>query len=276
MTPELPVSPALPGEPSVLDVGMARVWLAKRNVFVSLPTRLLSHRIAAREDLRGRDLNRRSIITFLVIFAAVSGTGVLFEIVLAGTPGDFVNRSALYALVVSSYQLVMWRTVRRRDRFAQGLVPQEPKPLLMARLKLLGRWYLAGLTSTFVGGAALGVALALGASPSLYGWSWLAVLAIGAVPVGMILKDVLTGPAIAEDPASLAVDDALRLQDAYFAAPPVYALLLVIEPYFSGRHMDFFTPWLIAYVVLALGTHLVGELQRWRHRSLPPGYYGRE
>lgn len=276
MTPELPVSPALPGEPSVLDVGMARVWLAKRNVFVSLPTRLLSHRIAAREDLRRRDLNRRMIITFVVIFAAVFGTGVLFEIVLAGRPGYSVNRSALYALVVGSYQLVMWRIVRRRDRLAQGLVPQGPKPLPTARLKLLGGWYLAGLTSTFVGGAALGVALAVGGSPSLYGWSWLAVLGIGAVPVGVILKDVLTGPAIAEDTASLAVDNALRIQDAYFATPPIYAILLVIEPYFSGRHMAFFTPWLIAYAVLALGTHLIGELRRWRHRSLPPGYYGRE
>ncbi|MEV6646141.1 hypothetical protein [Amycolatopsis sp. NPDC051371] len=38
--PALPVDPRLPGEPTVLEVGRTRMWLARRGVPVWLPTRL--------------------------------------------------------------------------------------------------------------------------------------------------------------------------------------------------------------------------------------------
>ncbi|VVJ15451.1 Uncharacterised protein [Amycolatopsis camponoti] len=47
--PALPVDPRLPGEPTLAEVGVARMWLARRGVLVWLPTRVLALRLGARD-----------------------------------------------------------------------------------------------------------------------------------------------------------------------------------------------------------------------------------
>jgi hypothetical protein len=71
-TPELPVDPRLPGEPTVSEVAKTQDWLAKRGVRVSRPTRLLAIRIGARRSARAGGLKLPFAFIVLGFFGAIA------------------------------------------------------------------------------------------------------------------------------------------------------------------------------------------------------------
>ncbi|MEC3973894.1 hypothetical protein [Amycolatopsis sp. H20-H5] len=166
---------------------------------------------------------------------------------------------------------------------ASGTIPGRPAVLRITRtdrsspLKLLGGWYLASIAVTFPGGAALAVAIFVtdpNPGARTYAWSWFGLLALSAICTGTVLNSVLNAPTVAENDASLAVDELLRIRDADEAAPAMYTLPLLWDFLLDdGRPPVGFTAPLIGYIVLSLGLFAVAHLRHER-RTLPPGNYG--
>ncbi|MGW4520013.1 hypothetical protein [Amycolatopsis sp. NPDC004378] len=272
--PALPVDPRLPGEPTVLEVGRARMWLARRGVSVWLPTRLLALRIGGR-GAAGRGIPAYTLgVAFVWLFAGIAFTTV-----------ELPGRTAAYAVIFAAYQVLRWRSAQRRERLAESLAGGAPLPLRTA-VTQVGWWYLVSTALTFAGGAVLCAAAFVTEpqftwkhwySPSVEAGVHTVALAAGAGATALVLGRVLRGPVIAEDAASLRVDEVLRAEDAYRFAPSfLYAFLAM--PVFV---VDWATPgWLgglaLAYLVTVGVLQLTGWLLvRRRYRRLPPGCYGR-
>ncbi|WP_439383667.1 hypothetical protein [Amycolatopsis lexingtonensis] len=273
--PALPVDPRLPDEPTVLEVGRTREWLARRGVTVWLPTRLLALRVG------GRGIGGRGIPAYAIVLAALWwSSGVLFSTV------ELPGRTAVLAVIFAVFQILRWRRVQSREQLAENLAGTAPLPFRVAA-RQVGWWYLASMVLTFAGGAALCAASFL--TVPRFAWQhWYSpavvigvhtfALAVGAGATALVLGRVLRGPVIAEDEASRRVDEVLRAEDAYRFAPcAVYAVLAM--PVFV---VDWATPpgylgWLaLAYLVAVLGLQLTGWLVvRHRYRRLPPGFHGR-
>jgi hypothetical protein len=253
----------------MVEAGRARAWLYKRGVSVSLPTRLLAIRIGARQDAP-----HASGLVLRIIFLCVGFLGSFAYLSLQYLPnvrGAEMTESKIVYFLGCSLQLATWTTIRRRDR----LVDWARRPVESSRLKLLGGWYIASAIITFAGGATLAVTMYVTTQAQTYAWSWLGVLSLSAICFAVILIDVLRRPVLAEDAASLAVDDILRFEDAHIAMPAFFAAPVLFDLLTTNRQPHEFTLWLVLYVALAIGTQLIGWLvHRHRHRTLPPGYYG--
>ncbi|MCR6487216.1 hypothetical protein M8542_30745 [Amycolatopsis sp. OK19-0408] len=273
--PALPVDPRLPGEPTVLEVGHARRWLARRGAVVWLPTRLLALRLG------GRSLGGFGIPAYVVVFAVLwwFNAALLDDL-------DLPGQAAISVLIFAAFLVVRWRRTQRREQIVESLVGAgEPLPLRVAA-KQVGWCYLLSTGLTFVGGAALSAASLLTEPgypsqhwypPSVAIWVHTVALAVGAGATALVLGRVLRAPVLAEDPASRFVDGLLRAEDAYrFAPSAVYAVLAM--PVFV---VDWAVPgWLgwtaLAYLITVIALQLLGwVLVRRRYRALPPGYYGR-
>jgi hypothetical protein len=261
---ELPVDP----QPTYREAEATRVWLAKRGVSVGVPTRLLALRIGARRSTTGWNAVFRFVLPVLV---GIVGT-IAYQCLeyLPGVRGVEMTESSSLYFVYIGILLGMLLAVRRRDR----LVRWAARPAVSYRPRILGGWYIASAVITFAGGAALGVTMYVSTPARTYAWSWLGVLALAAVFFAVAVTKILRAPALAEDDASLAVDAALRTEDSYLAMPAVFAVPVLFDLLTSNRQPHEFTGWLVVYVALALGTQAIGVLVQWRHRALPPGYYG--
>ena len=142
--PALPVDPRLPDEPTVLEVGRTRAWLAKRGVMVWLPTRLLALRVG------GRALGGQGVPTFAIVIA-VSWWLTRFVLETAELPGSIAFEVVLFI----AFQVLRWRRAQRREQVAERLAGTgEPLPLREAA-KQVGWWYLGSTAITFLGGAVL-------------------------------------------------------------------------------------------------------------------------
>ncbi|MFI5591497.1 hypothetical protein ACIA5G_41050 [Amycolatopsis sp. NPDC051758] len=273
--PALPVDPRLPDEPTVLEVGRARVWLAKRGVMVWLPTRLLALRLG------GRALGGQGIPAFAIViaFAWWFSWSMLDT---AELPGSIAVEVVLFTV----FQVLHWRRAQRREQVAERLAGTgEPLPFRVAA-KQVGWWYLGSTAITFLGGAVLCAATFL-TMPQFTWKHWYPpfveiglhtlALALGAGATALVLGRALRAPVIAEDETSRWVDELLRAGDPYrFAPSAVYAVLAM--PVFV---VDWATPgWLgwsaLAYLVVVVVLQVTGWLiTRHRYRRPPPGYYGR-
>ncbi|MEU5264133.1 hypothetical protein [Amycolatopsis sp. NPDC021455] len=272
--PALPVDPRLPGEPSLLEVGRTRAWLARRGVSVWLPTRLLALRVG------GRGVKTRGTPGYLIgaVCSWLLG-GVVFQ--LADLPG----KTAFLAVLIAVFQALRWRAAQRREHLAEQLTGAGAPPPFLLAVEQAG-WYLASAAVTFGGGAVLCAASFL-TEPRFTWKHWYPpsvviglhtfALAVGAGVTTLVLAGVLRGPVIAEDEASRRVDEVLRAEDPYRFAPcGVYAFLAM--PVFV---VDWATPgflgWsALAYLLLVAALQLTGWfVTRHRYRRLPPGCYGR-
>lgn len=274
--PALPVDPRMPGEPTVLEVGSARLWLGRRGVLVWLPTRLLALRIGARRF----GLSPQSEPA--VIVAAVLVPFFLPFVVEMDLPGRGAGLVLLFAVV----HVLRWRRMQRRERLAERLTAPGAPPALRAAARQVGWWYLGSTALTFGGGAVLCAASFL-TRPQFTWKHWYPpaaeigmhtfALAVGAGATALVLGRALRAPVIAEDEASRMVDEVLRAEDVYRFAPcAVYAL-----PALPVFVVDWAIPgWLgwsaLAYLVTAVLLQLVGWADvRRRYRRLPLGFYGR-
>jgi hypothetical protein len=273
--PALPVDPRLPGEPTLLEVGSTRLWLARRGVRVWLPTRLLALRIGA----RGFGVRERP--EYAILAAVLVPFGSIF-IIEWDPPGRGAGVAVLFAVV----QVVRWRRMQRRERLAERLTASVPPPPLRAAARQVGWWYLSAVAVTFVGGAVLCAASFL-VAPQSTGKHWYPpsveiglqtiALAIAAGATALVLGKALRSPVIAEDEASRLVDEALRAEDAHrYALCTFYALFAVpvLMVAWEPPALLEWAAWAYSAVVAAL--ELTGWLLlRRRYRRLPPGFYGR-
>ncbi len=260
--------------PSRGEVVQAAVWLGRRGVRVGIPTPLLATRLGVRSSARPRPLVIRQAGIVLAAFAGAVAYQCLQY--LPGVRGVEMTESKVpYFLLIGS-QLAFWYAVRRRDRQAVDLLGERalarPRPSWRA---LLGSWYLASAAVTFAGGAALGVTMFAATPYRTYAWSWLGLLALGAVVWAVIVTGVLRRPVIAEDEPSAAVDAVLRLDDLATALPSAYALPVLVDLVTTQRQPPGFAPWLVGYATLAIALQITGALRtRRRPRVLPDGDYG--
>ncbi|RSD13266.1 hypothetical protein [Amycolatopsis eburnea] len=273
--PALPVDPRWPGEPTVLEVGKARAWLARRGVAVWLPTRVLALRLG------GRGLGTRGTPVYAIVFAVLWAlTGAVFR--RHDLPGEAAALSVLYA----SFQVTRWRRAQSREQLAEGLTGAAVPPPLRVAAGQVGWWYLVSTGLTFLGGAALCAAAFL-TGPRFTWKHWYPpevaiglntfALAFGAGATALVLGRVLRAPVIAEDAASHAVDGVLRAEDPYRFAPSAAYAVLAMPIYVVDWAWPGPLGWIsLAYLVVVLVLQLLGWLlARRRHRRLPPGCYGR-
>ncbi|WIX85535.1 hypothetical protein [Amycolatopsis sp. DG1A-15b] len=108
-----------------------------------------------------------------------------------------------------------------------------------------------------------------------YAWSWLGLLALGAVVFAVITTGVVRRPVIAEDEPSAAVDAVLRREDLYIAFPSCCSVPVLVDLITTHRQPPGFAPWLIGYAVLAIALQIVGGVFDLRRRPvLRGGGYG--
>ncbi|WP_410636422.1 hypothetical protein [Amycolatopsis sp. cmx-4-83] len=272
--PALPVDPRWPGEPTVLEVGRARRWLARRGVAVWLPTRVLALRLG------GRGIGTRGTPGFAIVLAVLwTLTGVVFK------RNDLPGEAAVLAVLYASFHVARWRRAQRRDRLAESLTGATAPPPLRVAVRQVGWWYLVSTGLTFLGGAALCAAAFL-TGPRFTWKHWYppevaigvntVALAFAAGATALVLGRVVRGPVIAEDAASHAVDGALRTLDPYLFAPTAPYVVLAMPVYVVDWAWPGPLGWIsLAYLVTVFALQLIGWLlARRRSRSLPPGCYG--
>ncbi|WP_410669470.1 hypothetical protein [Amycolatopsis sp. cmx-4-68] len=245
----------------------AATWLAKRGISVTEPTELLALRLGVRRG--ARPPGYWTGIGWLVTVTAVSSFGLAFLPLLPGVAMSDVPEGRLTVVMFAVVLLANRLPIRWADRRAAAWLGDRrldrPRPSWRA---VLNGWYLASLVVTFGGGAALGVAMAV--SGSVWAVLWLGLLAAAAAVVGVVLAGVLRRPVLAEDEGSLAVDAATRSGDVLLVLPSMFALPVVADLATTNRQPHEFTPWLIGYVVLAVGTQVIGVVVHRRRRPALP------
>jgi hypothetical protein len=245
-------------------------WLARRGVQVAEPTTLLASRLSVRRGKRSPDAFTEVFVVTALLCVAIAAYPFLMLLPSVDRPdlpeGGFVFFIAAMVL------LTTWLHVRAGDRQAAAKLGDRrldrPRPPWR---EVLGGWYPATLAVTFGGGAVLGIVLA--ATGSRWALFWLALLALGAIVAAVILTGVLRRPVLAEDDGSLAVDVVTRFEDVRLVMPSLFAVPVVADLVFTELPGK---PWLIGYVVLAVGTNVIAWVaQRRRIPALPAdGYYG--
>ncbi|MEV4597162.1 hypothetical protein AB0K15_07150 [Amycolatopsis sp. NPDC049253] len=259
-----------PAEPSAREIDFARRWLARRGVAVSLPTRLLCIRIGAHSVAPSAWLRTVAIYAVLAVGGAV-GYQSLQE--LPGVHGREMTSAVTLFFVIAGLQVGWWRARRLRERNLAASVPH--RLIGVARPKgVVDGWFGATAATTFAGGAFLALAV-FAAVPEArtWAWSWLGLLAVGAICTGVIVVATSREPVLAEDDASLAAGELLRREAVQATAPAMYTLPVLFEVFGEGRQPPAFTGLLIGYVVLCLALQSAGPIALSR-RKLPPGHYG--
>lgn len=252
-------------EASGVEVAAAEKWLAKRGVRVSPPTRLIALRLGARGRLGKEMIPWVGVATMVGLACSFSYRFVPgIDLPVVGSWYFY------YTFVAVALVVAMWR-VDRPVRWAA-------RPASSSRLKLIGGWYLTSVVITFLGGAVLGALMVLHSENPAdrdYLRGWLGSLAVGFVGVVVVMISVVLGPELAADEASLAVDDALRVESTYVIVPALFAVPVPLDFMFDDRQPPGFAVWLIVYAVLVLVVQVIGFVKfRRRYRTLPPGNYG--
>lgn len=249
----------------------AAKWLDRRGVRVAEPTTLLTARLSVRGGKAAPEAFTVVFLVYVVIFIGIAGYQFLRLLPGVDQPGDLPG-GGYWSLITASVTLRSWLHFRAGDRRAAVQLGDRrldrPRP---AWRDVVTGWYRTTLLITFGGGAALGIVLA--ARGSVWALIWLDLLAFGAVVDAVILTDVVRRPVLAEDEGSLAIDVVTRLEDVHLAVPSAFAVPIVADLVFEDPPAR---PWLTAYVVLAVATHVIAWFaQRRRVPALPAdGYYG--
>lgn len=252
-------------DPTEAEFKAAGRWLEKHDVPASRLTPLLVRRLGVRAGARPGPTWTGMLAGLLLI--AFGSFAVQFLSLLPGVDHDDLPEGRSFFCLFAGLQLVLWLPVRWADRrTAAWLGPTAPAQRPPWRGVLNG-WSVAALVVTFGGGAALAVTMVV-SSGSVWALLWLGLLALGAVVVAAVLLGVLTRPVLADDELSRSVDGILRRTEPVLALPAFYALPVLADLATTNRQPPGFAPWLIAYVVLAVGAQAAG-LVRHRRRALP-------
>lgn len=257
-----------PGELRPIEIAVTRKWLARRGIEVGEPSRLLAIRVGPR--LSGMAPGRLWWLVGAVVVSTLLGGTYEFLVARGEGASDGVS---LY-FICASLQTALWASYLHRERALGPLPVMDRRSGRPPARKILGGWYIASLTITFGGAAALAAAIHLTTPAKAYAWTWLGALCWPALCCAVILVVTLRRPVRAEDTASAAVDTELRVLDCQAAVPGLYGAIVLFDVATGDNTPAGFTGWLIAYAVLALGTTALGLRHHYHHRALPPGDYG--
>ncbi|MFJ1758914.1 hypothetical protein ACIOD2_01275 [Amycolatopsis sp. NPDC088138] len=257
-SPPLPGDPRFPAQPTLEEVGRARLWLFRHGVRTTLPTRLIALRAGS-----------RSTTPSLVLVSLAAFVGAWATASIDDPPFAHAAGALVLAVAFAVWTLVRRQAARYRDQLAAQFVEPGGRPSPSTAAGLVGAWSFVSFGITFIGGAALYGTLVVISPPMRSAAAVsLVVLGVGLVPAGLALLDAFTAPVIAEDEASAAVDRFLRSQDVRrFVLPAAFAWLAGINAPVAWQPLQ------LGYLALAIGTQLAGWLHGNRRR-LPPGWYG--
>jgi len=200
----------------------ARTWLSRRRFGGIEPTPLLAARL---------EIRRRGLVGLVAVmaFVALLAIALLDRLAADSAPTRFAG--FVTVMLVAILARWLWQYVVRRgeQRLAAALTRRSAHPVAIARRDVLGRWGLVATALLYAG--VLGIAVAIAALAqttqdlATAGVLGLALVVVAAMTAGE-LSGILRRPALAEDAGSLAVDDALRTDDARgVLVSPVPALL---------------------------------------------------
>ncbi|WP_329059457.1 hypothetical protein [Amycolatopsis sp. NBC_01480] len=257
----------LPAEPSSAELDAGRRWLRRHGVEVDRPTRLLSIRIAAH-------LAPGTWLRTFPVYAVLAVVGTLAYLSLEWLPGvrrEEMTESVPMFFIYAAIQVGLWRARRLRERNLVELVPH-PLTGVARPTGVVDGWYVATAAVTFAGGAALAVSM-FAAGARTYAWSWLGLLAVGAICTGVVLRSTLRQPVLAEDDGSLAADGLLRREAILASTPAIYSVPVIFDVINEGRQPHAFTGLIVGYVALCLALQAAVIIAQQR-RKLPPGHYG--
>jgi hypothetical protein len=99
------------------------------------------------------------------------------------------------------------------------------------------------------------------------------LLGIGALSIAVVLTSVLRAPVIADDEATRAVDELVRVEWADRAFPAMFAIPVLFDMLIENRQPAAFTGLPAGYAVLSVGLQVIAMVHH-RRRMLPPGDYG--
>lgn len=205
------------------DLRKARDWLARHGAGERTPSPLLAARLAVREQAQRRLNVLVSASTFLLVCAVGLNEFVDLSLVIGGE--DLLGPLALAAFYLLAAASLWWLSRRQRRqerRIAAELTRRVARSVVRPPGEVLGGWFLAAGAVTYVGGAALGMGMAL-FSAEFTDRALGGIFAAGTLTLGLVAAVVageeVRRPAFAEDDDTLAVDDQLRTEDAHFVVP---------------------------------------------------------
>ncbi|HET9142568.1 hypothetical protein [Actinophytocola sp.] len=209
--------------PSGAALRRAREWLSGHRLDVE-PTPLVVGRLEARR--RGK---RAEFATDFVCWI-----GIVVWMMLDGnddrTIVDHLQMIVWILTLIAGMLIGAWWQRRLESPLLAGLRTRAAHPAAASLERVLGRGHLYAAVGIFGGGLVLGAALTV-LAPSASTRSLALVFLSGVAVLGaagaVALATTLRRPALAEDPESLLVDDALRTEDARRAIWP-YPLAIVL------------------------------------------------
>lgn len=251
-------------DPTDAEIKAAGRWLEKHDVPASRLTPFLARRLGVRAGARPGPTWSGMLAGLLVI--AFGSFAMQFLSLLPGIDHDDLPEGRTTFCLFAGLQLTLWLPVRWANRRTAAWLGAPTPAQRPSWHEVLNGWYVAAAVVTFGGGAGLAVAMVV-SSGSVWALLWLGLLTLGAAVVAAVLTDVLTRPVLADDELSRSVDGILRRNEPYFALPAFYALPVVADLATTNRQPPGFVPWLIVYVVVAVGAQAAG-LDRHRRRAL--------
>ena len=208
-------------KPDGMEPGMwlAEVWLARHGLGDAEPTPLIATRLAVR---------RRAQVAGALLLAAFL-IGVALVRTALGRPTDvassWVPLLALTALVAglmaAQWLLNLW--VRRVDRRAGARLSRRvAHPVKLGWPEVLGLPHAALTIASFAAALLLAVSVLPVPDPGLRYGAIVVLLSLAGVGAGIVmqLRQVLAGPAVAEDETSLTADVIMRVEDARALVTP--------------------------------------------------------
>jgi hypothetical protein len=221
-------------------------WLAQHGLTHAEPTPLLAARLTVRR--------RAKVADSLLLAAFLLGAALTHVLRLADRSFSWLPLLVLAALVVGllvGQWLVGW-WVRRVDRRAGAqLVRRVAHPVELGWPAVLGRPYVVFAVASFTGAFLLAVSVLPVSDPGLRNGAIVVLISLAGAGVGTImqLRQVLAGPAVADDEASLTADVIMRVEDARALVTP--GLVWSLPPIFLyGESLGWWNAVALALVVV--------------------------
>jgi hypothetical protein len=199
-------------------------WLAQHGLADAGPTPLLAARLAVR---RRAKLAGSLLLAAFMIGAALTHTLGRLTDVTSPWLAPLVLTTLAAGLLVAQWLLGWW--VRRVDRRAGAeLSRRVAHPVNLGWQAVLGRPHAYFTVATFTGALLLALSVLPVPDPGLRRGTIIVLIGLAGAGVGIImqLRQVLAGPAVAEDETSLAADVIMRVEDARALVTPGLVWLL--------------------------------------------------
>lgn len=231
------------------DHAEAGRWLARHGLADAEPTPLLVARLAVRRRAKLAD---SVLLAAFLIGAAFTHT---FGRLIVGESSRLpllVLVALVVGLLTAQWSVGSW--VRRVDRRAGARLPRRvAHPVALGWRAVLGRPYAVFAVATYAGAVLLAVSVLPVPDSTLRAGAIVVLISLAGAGVGVILqlRQVLAGPAVAEDEASLTADVIMRVEDARALVTPslVWCLPAIL---LSGNSLGWWNAASVVLVVLGV------------------------